>query len=141
MFASLEVTVQEQNTQIIELEDELQTSEDARLRLEVNINALRQRLDAIQREIDQAEDDRRAWINDRNKAYEAEREDFERSKQQLIQQRDKLEVDLQNLRPQLEEVRQEKEQALRVSRRLQVIPLDSSPVYCKRQRVYLDTNS
>lgn len=141
MFASLEVTVQEQNTQIIELEDELQTSEDARLRLEVNINALRQRLDAIQREIDQAEDDRRAWINDRNKAYEAEREDFERSKQQLIQQRDKLEVDLQNLRPQLEEVRQEKEQALRVSRRLQVIPLDSSPAYCKRQRVYLDTNS
>ena len=121
-FFSLEFTVQEQNTQIIELEDELQTSEDARLRLEVNINALKQRLDLIQRDIDRAEVERRDAISNRNRAHDVELEETERAKQQLIQQRDKLEAELQTLRPQLEEARQEKEQALRASRRFQVIP-------------------
>jgi myosin protein heavy chain len=38
---ALEATVAEQRVQIEELEDELQAAEDAKLRLEVNMNALR----------------------------------------------------------------------------------------------------
>ncbi|CAF1459097.1 unnamed protein product, partial [Rotaria sordida] len=40
-----ESTVEEQKQQIIELEDELQTAEDARLRCEVNIGALKQQME------------------------------------------------------------------------------------------------
>ncbi len=40
----VESSVEDQKQQIIELEDELQTSEDARLRLEVNIGALKQQI-------------------------------------------------------------------------------------------------
>ncbi|CAF4136206.1 unnamed protein product, partial [Rotaria sp. Silwood1] len=38
-------TVEEQKQQIIELEDELQAAEDARLRCEVNISALKQQME------------------------------------------------------------------------------------------------
>ena len=40
---ALDATVAEQRVQIEELEDELQAAEDAKLRLEVNMNALREK--------------------------------------------------------------------------------------------------
>ncbi|CAF3992037.1 unnamed protein product, partial [Rotaria sp. Silwood1] len=40
-----QATVEEQKQQIIELEDELQAAEDARLRCEVNISALKQQME------------------------------------------------------------------------------------------------
>ena len=41
----LEATVAEQRTQIEELEDDLQAAEDGKLRLEVNMNALKSKYD------------------------------------------------------------------------------------------------
>jgi hypothetical protein len=44
-----------------------------------------------------------------------------KSKQQILQQRKKIEIDLQDSRQQIEEANKQKEEALRNSRRLQVI--------------------
>ena len=45
MTASLHAKIEEQANQLLEMEDELQATEDAKLRLEVNMTALRTQYD------------------------------------------------------------------------------------------------
>ena len=60
---ALESQVEEQRTQIEELEDELQATEDAKLRLEVNMQALRAQYDReIQNKDEQGEEKKRALV-------------------------------------------------------------------------------
>ena len=55
--------MEEQRTQIEELEDELQATEDAKLRLEVNMQALKAQYDReIQNKDEQGEEKKRALI-------------------------------------------------------------------------------
>ncbi len=115
-----ESAVDDQKQQIIELEDELQTSEDARLRLEVNIGALKQQIEKITLEFNGEIDDRTRALSKRLKEYESEIQEEQKSKQQVLQQRRKLESDYQLALQQLEEANRLKEEAIRASRRLQV---------------------
>jgi predicted nucleic acid-binding Zn-ribbon protein len=119
MICFSETTVDEQKQQIIELEDELQTAEDARLRCEVNIGALKQQMEKHAHESNEQIEDRIRSINKQLKELDEER----KSKQQILQQRKKLEIDLQDFRQQFEEANKQKEEALRNTRRLQVIHL------------------
>ncbi|CAF2533206.1 unnamed protein product [Rotaria sp. Silwood2] len=100
---ALEATVEEQKQQIIEFEDELQTAEDARLRCEVNIGALKQQMEKYQHE-------------NNEQIEEQER----KSKQQILQQRKKLEIYLQDARQQIQTANKQKEEALCNTRRLQI---------------------
>jgi len=60
---ALESTVEEQRTQIEELEDQLQIMEDAKLRLEVNMQALKAQLDReLQAKDEQADEGKRAVL-------------------------------------------------------------------------------
>ena len=60
---ALDSQVEEQRTQIEELEDELQATEDAKLRLEVNMQALRAQYDReLQSKEEAGEDKKRTLI-------------------------------------------------------------------------------
>ena len=60
---ALEGTVEEQKTQIEELEDQLQIMEDAKLRLEVNMQALKAQLDReLQAKDEEADEGKRAVL-------------------------------------------------------------------------------
>ena len=60
---ALESTVEEQKTQIEELEDQLQIMEDAKLRLEVNMQALKAQLDReLQAKDEEADEGKRAVL-------------------------------------------------------------------------------
>ncbi|CAM4789251.1 unnamed protein product [Rotaria magnacalcarata] len=116
---ALETTVDEQKQQIIELEDELQTAEDARLRCEVNIGALKQQMEKHAHESNEQIEDRIRSLNKQLKEYELELDEERKSKQQVLQQRKKLEIDVQDSRLQIDEANKQKEEALRNARRLQ----------------------
>jgi len=60
---ALESTLEEQKTQIEELEDQLQITEDTKLRLEVNMQALKAQLDReLQAKDEQADEGKRAVL-------------------------------------------------------------------------------
>jgi len=60
---ALENQVEAQRTQIEELEDELQVTEDAKLRLEVNMQALKAQIDRdLQSKEEQGEEGKRALL-------------------------------------------------------------------------------
>lgn len=125
-LVDLESTVEDQKQQIVELEDELQTSEDARLRLEVNIGALKQQIEKMTLEFNGEIDDRTRSLSKRLKEFENELHEEQQTKQQVLQQRKKLESDYQALVQQFDEANRSKEEALRASRRLQVSASSSS---------------
>jgi vacuolar-type H+-ATPase subunit I/STV1 len=116
----LESAVEDQKQQIIELEDELQTSEDARLRLEVNIGAMKQQIEKITLEFNGEIDERTRALSKRLKEYENELQEEQKLKQQIVQQRKKQDNDFQVALQQLDEANRLKEEAIRANRRLQV---------------------
>jgi chromosome segregation ATPase len=124
-----EATVDEQKQQIIELEDELQTAEDGRLRCEVNIGALKQQMEKHAHESNEQIEERMRSLNKQIKEYEIELDEERKAKQQTLQQRKKLEIDLQDSRQQIEEANKQKEEALRNSRRLQVTTISFFSIF------------
>ena len=90
IYSLLESIVEDQKMQIIELEDELQTSDDARLRLEVNIGALKQQIEKITLYSNEDVEERMRIINKRLKEYETELQEEQKSKQLITQQRKKI---------------------------------------------------
>ncbi|CAF1327753.1 unnamed protein product [Rotaria sordida] len=99
--------------------NELQTAEDARLRCEVNIGALKQQMEKHAHENNEQIEDRIRSLNKQLKEYELELDEERKSKQQILQQRKKIEIDLQDSRLQIDEANKQKEEALRNTRRLQ----------------------
>ncbi len=93
LFIELEVADQKQ--QIIELEDELQTTEDARLRLDVNTGALKQQIEKLTLEFNTEIDQRTRTFEKKLKESEAELDKERKSKQLILQQYKKLENDIQ----------------------------------------------
>lgn len=128
IFLFTEATVDEQKQQIIELEDELQTAEDARLRCEVNMGALKQQMEKHAHENNEQIEERIRSLNKQLKEYELELDEERKAKQTIIQLRKKIEIDLQDARQQAEEATKQKEEALRNSRRLQVGSTDRRKV-------------
>lgn len=118
--ASLELQLEEQRIAIEELEDERQTLEDANLRLNVNMQALR---DNLQRDLnakeEQTEEERRLLIR---KMRELEEElDVERQHAATLSaQRKKFESELNETQHNLEQANRGKEEAVKQLRKLQV---------------------
>ncbi|CAF0782742.1 unnamed protein product [Adineta ricciae] len=116
---TLDATVEDQKQQITELEDELQTSEDARLRLEVNMGALKQHVETLALDYKAEVEERVRSVSKQLKDCEVELQDEQKSKQQILQQRKKLELDVQAALQQIEEANRAKDDAIRTSRKLQ----------------------
>ncbi|XP_047737475.1 myosin heavy chain, non-muscle isoform X3 [Hyalella azteca] len=115
---SLESQLAEQKTQIEELEDELQLTEDAKLRLEVNMQAMKAQFerDLTARE-EQGEEKRRALIK-QLRELEAELEEERKQRTMAVTGRKKLEGDLKDLEAQLEMSSKVKEDALKQIKRV-----------------------
>ncbi|KJH42901.1 myosin head [Dictyocaulus viviparus] len=98
----LEQTVQEQKVMIEELEDQLGFSEDARLRLEVNMQALRaeQERNLTTKDLE-AEDKRRSLVK-QLRDIEQELENERRSKTGAISQKKKMEAHIAEIEQQLD---------------------------------------
>ncbi|XP_012936861.1 myosin-10 isoform X4 [Aplysia californica] len=115
---SLDATVAEQRQQIEDLEDELQAAEDAKLRLEVNMQALRAQFerDAAGRE-DQEEEARKSLLK-QLREMEAELEDERKQKAIAVNARNKLQGDLSGLEQQVEMANKVKDDAVKQYKRL-----------------------
>lgn len=115
----LENQLVEQKTQIEELEDELQLTEDAKLRLEVNMQAMKAQFDRdLVAKDEQAEEKRRMLVK-QVRDLEAELEDERKQRTAAVNTRKKLESDFNDLEGQLELANKVKEDALRQLKKLQ----------------------
>lgn len=115
----LESKIAEQQAQVEELEDELQCTEDAKLRLEVNMQALRTQFEReLQAKEEQAEEKRRGLVK-QLRDLEVELEDERKQRSAAIAQRKKIEADYKDLEQQLEMHNKVKEDALKQLKKLQ----------------------
>ncbi|XP_022242820.1 myosin heavy chain, non-muscle-like [Limulus polyphemus] len=115
----LESQLAEQKTQIEELEDELQLTEDAKLRLEVNMQAMKSQFERdLQAKDEQAEEKRKALIK-QLRDLEVELEDERKQRGAAINARKKIEGDFKDLEQQLEMANRLKEDAIRQLKKLQ----------------------
>lgn len=98
----------------------------------MNVGALKQQVEKLALDYNAEVEERVRSVSKRLKEYEIELQEEQKSKQQILQQRKKLEVDLQAAFQQIEEANQTKEEAIRTSRKLQVrtrcIPLPNNRV-------------
>ena len=117
---NLEGTVEEQRVQIEELEDELQAIEDAKLRLEVNMQALKSQYEReIQGRDEQGEDKKRALVR-QLRDMEAELEEERKQRMTATGFRKKYEADIIQLQEQVDLANKTKEDAVKQLRRSQM---------------------
>ncbi|XP_076459497.1 uncharacterized protein LOC143292799 isoform X2 [Babylonia areolata] len=110
---SLEATVAEQKVQIEELEDELQAAEDAKLRLEVNMNALKEKYkNEVAGREEQEEESKRSLLR-QLREMEQELEDERKQRALAANARNKLQGDIQGMEQELEMANKVKEDAVK----------------------------
>ncbi|KAM9305935.1 myosin-11 [Gastrophryne carolinensis] len=115
----LEQQVEEMKTQLEELEDELQAAEDAKLRLEVNMQALKAQFDRdLQARDEQNEEKRRQLVKHVNE-LETELEDERKQRTVAAAAKKKLEVDLKDLEGQVDFANKGRDEAIKQLRKLQ----------------------
>lgn len=103
--------------QIEELEDELQLTEDAKLRLEVNMQAMKAQFERdLNAREEQGEEKRRGLLK-QLRELEAELEEERKQRTAAVTARKKLEVDLKDLEGQLEMNSKVKDDALKQLKR------------------------
>ncbi|CAN8002558.1 unnamed protein product [Ixodes hexagonus] len=117
---SLENQLAAQKTRLEELEDELQLAEDAKLRLDVTLQALKAQHERdLQARDEQSEEKRRALAK-QVRDLEAELDEERKQRSAALTLRKKLESDLQEADRQMDSLGKAKEEALRQLKRLQV---------------------
>lgn len=117
---SLESQVAEQKTHIEELEDELQMSEDAKLRLEVNMQALKAQNDRdLQARDQQSEEVRRTFMR-QVRDLESELEDERKQRSAALTARKKIEADFNELQLQMDNQSKQREDLQKQNKRLQL---------------------
>uniref|UniRef100_A0A1I8HGS0 Paramyosin n=1 Tax=Macrostomum lignano TaxID=282301 RepID=A0A1I8HGS0_9PLAT len=116
---ALEAKLDEMQVQLEELEEELTISEDARLRLEVNLQAAKDgHLKELRDREDQADETRRQMAK-QLKDLELEVEDERKTRCTAVSARKKMESDYSNLLTAFEDANQQKEEALKQLRKVQ----------------------
>ncbi|XP_066910591.1 myosin-10-like [Clytia hemisphaerica] len=106
----LEQQLNEQKTQVEELEDELQATEDAKLRLEVNLQAAKAQFERdLAAKEDSIEEGRRSLVK-QLREMEEELEDERKARQSISAAKRKLEGDNKDLEGQLEQANRIKEE-------------------------------
>uniref|UniRef100_A0A8D0DGU8 Myosin heavy chain 14 n=1 Tax=Salvator merianae TaxID=96440 RepID=A0A8D0DGU8_SALMN len=116
---ALEQQVQEMRTQLEELEDELQASEDGKLRLEVNMQALKAQHERELQSRDDANDDKKKLLSKQVRELEAELDAERKQRAQALAARKKLELDLQEALAQLDAANKGRDEAGKQLRKLQ----------------------
>uniref|UniRef100_A0A8C1RE59 Myosin, heavy chain 11a, smooth muscle n=1 Tax=Cyprinus carpio TaxID=7962 RepID=A0A8C1RE59_CYPCA len=115
----LEAQVEEMKTQLEELEDELQAAEDAKLRLEVNMQALKAQFERdLQGRDEQGEEKKRQLIK-QVRELETELEDERKQRTAIAASKKKMEGDIKDLEGQIETSNKGREEAIKQLRKLQ----------------------
>uniref|UniRef100_T1J1V1 Myosin motor domain-containing protein n=1 Tax=Strigamia maritima TaxID=126957 RepID=T1J1V1_STRMM len=121
----LDSQLAEQKTQIEELEDELQLTEDAKLRLEVNMQAMKAQFDRDLQSKDEQAEEKRRTISKQLRDMEAELEEERKQRSAAVNARKKMESDFKDLEQHLEMANKLKEDALKQLKKAQVQIKDS----------------
>lgn len=117
---SLESQVGEQKTHIEELEDELQMAEDAKLRLEVNMQALKAQYDRDLLARDQHTEEVRRTFMRQVRDLEGELEDERKQRSAALTARKKIEADFNELQLQMDNNNKQREDIVKQNKRLQL---------------------
>ncbi|TKS91304.1 Myosin-11 Myosin heavy chain 11 [Collichthys lucidus] len=115
----LEAIVEEMRMQMEELEDELQVAEDAKLRLEVNSQALRAQHERELHARDEMGEEKRKQLLRQVRELEAELEEERRQRGQASGSKKKLEGELKDMEDQLEATSRGRDEAVKQLRKIQ----------------------
>uniref|UniRef100_A0A8C4IAI1 Myosin-11 n=1 Tax=Dicentrarchus labrax TaxID=13489 RepID=A0A8C4IAI1_DICLA len=115
----LEAIVEEMRTQMEELEDELQVAEDAKLRLEVNTQALRAQHERELHARDEMGEEKRKQLLKQVRELEAELEEEKKQRGQASGSKKKLEGELKDMEDQLEATSRGRDEAVKQLRKIQ----------------------
>ncbi|NXD62407.1 MYH11 protein, partial [Eolophus roseicapillus] len=116
---TLEQQVEEMKTQLEELEDELQAAEDAKLRLEVNMQALKAQFERDLQARDEQNEEKRRQLLRQLHEYETELEDERKQRALAAAAKKKLEIDVKDLESQADSANKGREEAIKQLRKLQ----------------------
>uniref|UniRef100_A0A2D4IMK1 Myosin-9 n=2 Tax=Micrurus TaxID=8634 RepID=A0A2D4IMK1_MICLE len=116
---ALEQQVEEMKTQLEELEDELQATEDAKLRLEVNQQAMKAQFERDLQARDEQNEEKRKQLMRQVREMEVELEDEKKQRSIAVAARKKLEMDLKNLEAHIDSANKNREEAIKQLRKLQ----------------------
>ncbi|NWX35882.1 MYH9 protein, partial [Notiomystis cincta] len=116
---ALEQQVEEMKTQLEELEDELQATEDAKLRLEVNQQAMKAQFDRDLQGRDEQNEEKKKQLIRQVREMEAELEDERKQRSMAVAARKKLEMDLKDLESHIDTANKNREEAIKQLRKVQ----------------------
>ncbi|NXD81297.1 MYH9 protein, partial [Halcyon senegalensis] len=116
---ALEQQVEEMKTQLEELEDELQATEDAKLRLEVNQQAMKAQFDRDLQGRDEQNEEKKKQLIRQVREMEAELEDERKQRSIAVAARKKLEMDLKDFESHIDTANKNREEAIKQLRKLQ----------------------
>ncbi|XP_060725107.1 myosin-11a isoform X2 [Tachysurus vachellii] len=115
----LEQQVEEMKTQLEELEDELQAAEDAKLRLEVNMQALKAQFERDLQGRDEQGEEKRKQLIKQVRELETELEDERKQRTAMAASKKKMEGDMKDLEGQIESANKNRDEAIKQLRKLQ----------------------
>ncbi|KAM6967145.1 myosin-14-like [Tautogolabrus adspersus] len=115
----LEAIVDEMRIQMEELEDELQVAEDAKLRLEVNTQALRAQHERELHARDEMGEEKRKQLLKQVRELESELEEERKQRGQASGSKKKLEGELKDMEDQLEATNRGRDEAIKQLRKIQ----------------------
>ncbi|KAM9245654.1 myosin-9 [Leptosomus discolor] len=116
---ALEQQVEEMKTQLEELEDELQATEDAKLRLEVNQQAMKAQFDRDLQGRDEQNEEKKKQLIRQVREMEVELEDERKQRSVAVAARKKLEMDLKDLESHIDTANKNRDEAIKQLRKLQ----------------------
>ncbi|XP_006026043.1 myosin-9 [Alligator sinensis] len=116
---ALEQQVEEMKTQLEELEDELQATEDAKLRLEVNQQAMKAQFERDLQGRDEQNEEKRKQLIRQVREMEVELEDERKQRSIAVAARKKLEMDLKDLEGQIDSANKNRDEAIKQLRKVQ----------------------
>ncbi|KAM9171080.1 myosin-9 [Pangshura tecta] len=116
---ALEQQVEEMKTQLEELEDELQATEDAKLRLEVNQQAMKAQFERDLQGRDEQNEEKKKQLIRQVREMEVELEDERKQRSMAVAARKKLEMDLKDLEVQIDSANKNRDEAIKQLRKLQ----------------------
>ncbi|XP_070704562.1 myosin-11-like isoform X4 [Pempheris klunzingeri] len=116
---SLEAIVEEMRTQMEELEDELQVAEDAKLRLEVNSQALKAQHERELHARDEMGEEKRKQLLKQVRELESELEEEKKQRGQASGSKKKLEGELKDMEDHLEATSRGRDEAVKQLRKIQ----------------------
>ncbi|XP_041425421.1 myosin-10 isoform X3 [Xenopus laevis] len=117
---ALEQQVQEMKTQLEELEDELQGIEDGKLRLEVNMQAMKAQFERDLQNRDDSNDEKKKLLFKQVRELEVELDEERKQKSQMLAAKKKLEMDLQDMESQIDSANKGRDEAVKQLKKLQL---------------------